>query len=89
MERRGMRQFDTRKERKIFNLPQGTIVRVRILTNGPERVKIRNASKALCGGKSAGRSPVVRGKQGTKRSTVVDANGMSLGAITARDDRHD
>jgi len=28
---------------KIFNLPQGIIVQVRISTYGPERVKTRNA----------------------------------------------
>jgi hypothetical protein len=28
---------------KIFNSPQGIIVRVKILTYGPERVKTRNA----------------------------------------------
>jgi len=32
-------------------------------------------TKAPCGGERAGKSPVDRGKQGTKRSTVVDASG--------------
>jgi hypothetical protein len=40
-------------------------------------------NKAPCGGQRAGRSPVDRGKQGIKRSTVVDANGIPLGAMTA------
>ncbi len=42
-----------------------------------------------CGGEKAGRSPVDRGKQGIKRSTVVDANGIPLGAIAAPANRHD
>ena len=46
-------------------------------------------TKAPCGGQKAGRSPVDRGKQGIKRSTVVDANGIPLGAIVASANRHD
>jgi transposase len=46
-------------------------------------------TKAPCGGEKAGRSPVDRGKQGTKRSTAVDAVGMPLGTITAPANRHD
>lgn len=46
-------------------------------------------TKAPCGGEKAGKSPVDRGKQGTKRSTVVDANGIPLGAIAAPANRHD
>jgi IS5 family transposase len=46
-------------------------------------------TKAPCGGQRAGRSPVDRGKQGIKRSTVVDANGIPLGAMTAPANRHD
>ncbi len=46
-------------------------------------------TKAPCGGKLAGRSPVDRGKQGTKRSTIVDARGIPLGAIAAPANRHD
>lgn len=46
-------------------------------------------TKAPCGGEKAGRSPVDRGKQGTKRSTVVDAKGIPLGAIAAPANRHD
>ena len=42
-------------------------------------------TKAPCGGEVAGRSP----KQGLKRSTVVDANGIPLGAIAAPANRHD
>lgn len=37
----------------------------------------------------AGKSPVDRGKQGIKRSTVVDQNGIPLGAIAAPANRHD
>jgi IS5 family transposase len=46
-------------------------------------------TKAPCGGDKAGKSPVDRAKQGTKRSTVVDANGIPLGAISAPANRHD
>ena len=34
-------------------------------------------TKAPCGGDKASKSPVDRGKQGIKRSMVVDANGVS------------
>jgi transposase len=46
-------------------------------------------TKAPCGGEKAGKSPVDRGKQGIKRSTVVDANGIPIGAIAAPANRHD
>jgi hypothetical protein len=46
-------------------------------------------TKAPCGGEVAGRSPVDRGKRGLKRSTVVDANGIPLGAVAAPASRHD
>lgn len=46
-------------------------------------------TKAPCGGEKAGRSPVDRGKQGTKRSTAVDAVGIPLGTISAPANRHD
>ncbi len=46
-------------------------------------------TKAPCGGRRAGKSPVYRGKQGIKRSTVVYANGIPLGAIAAPANRHD
>jgi transposase len=46
-------------------------------------------TKAPCGGELAGRSPVDRGKQGLKRSTVVDAQGIPLGTIAAPANRHD
>ena len=46
-------------------------------------------TKAPCGGEKAGRSPVDRGKRGTKRSTAVDARGIPLGTITAPANRHD
>lgn len=44
---------------------------------------------APCGGEVAGRSPVNRGKQGLKRSLVVDATGIPLGAIAAPASRPD
>ena len=46
-------------------------------------------TKAPCGGEKAGKSPVDRGKQGTKRSTAVDARGIPLGTVTAPANRHD
>ncbi len=46
-------------------------------------------TKAPCGGEKAGRSPGDRGKQGTKRSTVVDARGIPIGTVTAPANRHD
>jgi transposase len=46
-------------------------------------------TKAPCGGKLAGPSPVDRGKQGTKRSTIVDAAGIPLGVVPAPANRND
>jgi transposase len=46
-------------------------------------------TKAPCGGDAAGRSPVDRGKQGRKRSTVVEARGIPLGAVSAGANTHD
>jgi transposase len=46
-------------------------------------------TKAPCGGEKAGRSPVDRGKQGTKRSTAVDAKGVPIGSVSAPANRHD
>jgi transposase len=46
-------------------------------------------TKAPCGGEAAGRSPVDRGKQGTKRSLLVEGNGIPLGAVVAPANRHD
>ena len=46
-------------------------------------------TRAPGGGEKAGRSPVDRGKQGLKRSTVVDACGIPLGSITVPANRHD
>ena len=46
-------------------------------------------TKAPCGGEKAGRNPVDRGKQGTKRSTAVDEQGIPIGTITAPANRHD
>lgn len=46
-------------------------------------------TEAPCGGEAAGRSPVDRGKQGRKRSTVVAAQGLPLGAVIAPAGRHD
>jgi len=45
--------------------------------------------KAPCGGEVAGRSPVDRGKLGTKRSVLTDAAGIPIGCVTAPANRHD
>ena len=46
-------------------------------------------TKAPSGGEAAGRSPVDRGKQGMKRSTVTDATGVPLHVVAAGANRHD
>jgi transposase len=46
-------------------------------------------TKAPCGGEKAGRSPVDRGKQGLKRSTLTDASGVPLHLVSAGANRHD
>ena len=44
-------------------------------------------TKAPCGGEKAGTSPVDRGKQGIKRSTAVDAEGIPIGGVSVHLDR--
>ena len=46
-------------------------------------------TKAPCGGPTAGRNPVDRGKKGIKRSTLIDARGIPMGAVVAPASRHD
>ncbi|MBA3388978.1 MAG: IS5 family transposase [Rubrobacter sp.] len=46
-------------------------------------------TKAPCGGEKAGKSPVDRGKQGIKRSMMVDSEGIPLGVVAAGANRHD
>jgi transposase len=46
-------------------------------------------TKAPSGGEAAGRSPVDRGKQGLKRSTVTDASGIPLHLVATGANRHD
>jgi transposase len=46
-------------------------------------------TKAPGGGEIAGRSPVDRGKQGMKRSAIVDAVGVPLGVVLAPANTHD
>jgi len=46
-------------------------------------------TKAPCGGETAGPSPVDRGKQGLKRSTVTDAAGVPLHLVAAGANRPD
>ncbi|MDN6024980.1 IS5 family transposase [Bifidobacterium mongoliense] len=45
--------------------------------------------KAPCGGEAAGRSPVDRGKQGTKRSLMVEGQGLPIGFVIAGANRPD
>ena len=45
--------------------------------------------QAPCGGQAAGKSPVDRGKQGTKPSLLTDADGIPLGCVSAPANRHD
>ncbi len=45
--------------------------------------------KAPCGGQAAGPSPVDRGKQGTKRSLMVDGGGIPIGCVSAGANRND
>ena len=46
-------------------------------------------TKSPCGGELSGRSPVDRGKQGTKRSVVTDGRGIPLAPVGAGANRHD
>ena len=46
-------------------------------------------TKAPGGGQVAGRSPVDRGKQGMKRSSMVEGHGIPLGRVLAGANRHD
>lgn len=46
-------------------------------------------TKAPGGGEKAGRSPVDRGKQGLKRSTLTEAAGIPLHVVSAGANRHD
>ncbi len=46
-------------------------------------------TKAPCGGETAGRSPVDRGKQGLKRSTLTDGTGVPLHVVAAGANRPD
>jgi hypothetical protein len=46
-------------------------------------------TKTLCGGQTAGPSPVDRAKQGGKRSVTVEADGIPLGAVAAPANRRD
>lgn len=45
--------------------------------------------KAPCGGEAAGKSPVDRGKQGTKRSLMVEGGGIPIGCVIAGAHRND
>jgi hypothetical protein len=46
-------------------------------------------TKSPCGGDVSGRSPVDRGKQGTKRSIACDGDGIPLHLVAARANDHD
>ena len=45
--------------------------------------------KSTCGGEVSGRSPVDRGKQGTKRALACDGDGIPLHLVAARTNDHD
>lgn len=45
--------------------------------------------KAPCGGDIAGKSPVDRGKQGTKRSVLTEAKGIPIGCVASPANRND
>ena len=45
--------------------------------------------KAPCGGEAAGKSPVDRSKQGTKRSVLTEGTGVPLGCVVAPANRND
>lgn len=46
-------------------------------------------TKSPCGGEVSGRSPVDRGKQGTKRSLAAEGDGIPLHLVAARANDHD
>ena len=46
-------------------------------------------TKSPCGGEVSGRSPVDRGKQGTKRSVAADGQGIPVHLVAARANDHD
>ena len=46
-------------------------------------------TKSPCGGEASGRSPVDRGKQGTKRSLACDGDGIPLHLLAAPANKHD
>src|SRR5665647_949223 len=46
-------------------------------------------TKAPCGGEVSGPNPTDRDKLGIKRSTLVDADGLPLGVVSAPANRHD
>jgi transposase len=46
-------------------------------------------AKAPCGGEAAGKSPVDRGKLGTKRSVMTDSGGIPIGCVSAPANRND
>ena len=46
-------------------------------------------TKSPCGGEVSGRSPVDRGKQGTKRSVAANGDGIPLHLLAARANDHD
>jgi len=50
---------------------------------------VGSITKSPCGGEVAGRSPVDRGKQGTKRSVACDGDGIPLHLVAARANDHD
>jgi IS5 family transposase len=71
---------------------EGAVLKAYELIVGLEPTNVvvdRCITKAPCGGRKSGRSPVDRGKWGLKRSAAVDSNGIPLGVVTAPANRHD
>ena len=62
----------------------------RIVGLGLENLTVDGCiTKAPCGGEAAGKSPVDRGKQGTKRSLLTDGAGIPLGCVVTGANQHD
>ena len=55
----------------------------------PHTIYMEQSVKAPCGGEAAGKSPVDRGKQGTKRSLLTDDPGIPVGCVVAPANRND
>ncbi len=65
------------------------IAEVLLITGRVRAPAAGSITKSPCGGELSGRSPVDRGKQGTKRSVVTDGRGIPLAPVGAGTNRHD